>query len=103
MKSFNEFIIERAGVGLTIFDIDETMFVTKAKVKVIKDGKTIKSLDNKQFNKYKLNKDEDMPNIEDIAFYPYKPSKRPLPEGSIGKVYKVFFCIRLFLAIIAIF
>ena len=38
---------------------------------------------------YKLNKDEDMPNIEDIAFYPYKPSKRPLPEGSIGKVYKV--------------
>lgn len=58
MKSFNEFIIERAGVGLTIFDIDETMFITKAKVKVIKDGKTIKSLDNKQFNKYKLNKDE---------------------------------------------
>ena len=38
---------------------------------------------------YKLNKDEDLPNIEDIAFYPYKPSKRPLPEGSIGKVYKV--------------
>ena len=38
---------------------------------------------------YKLDKDEDMPNIEDIAFYPYKPSKRPLPEGSIGKVYKV--------------
>jgi len=38
---------------------------------------------------YKLNKDEDLPNIEDIAFYPYKPSKRPLPAGSIGKVYKV--------------
>ena len=38
---------------------------------------------------YKLNKDEDIPNIEDIAFYPYKPSKRPLPEESVGKVYKV--------------
>jgi hypothetical protein len=38
---------------------------------------------------YKLDKDEDMPNIEDIGYYPYKPSKRPLPEGSIGKVYKV--------------
>ena len=38
---------------------------------------------------YKLDKDEDLPNIEDIGYYPYKPSKRPLPEGSIGKVYKV--------------
>ena len=38
---------------------------------------------------YKLNKDEEPPNIEDIAFYPYKPSKRPLPEESVGKVYKV--------------
>ena len=38
---------------------------------------------------YKLNKDEEPPNIEDIAFYPYKPSKRPLPAESVGKVYKV--------------
>ena len=60
---------------------------------------------------YKLSKNEDTPNIEDIryipykpnkdnipnidsniddiAFYPYKPSIRPLPEESIGKVYKV--------------
>ena len=38
---------------------------------------------------YKLDKEEELPNIEDIAFYPYKPSKRPLPAGSIGKVYKV--------------
>jgi hypothetical protein len=38
---------------------------------------------------YKLNKDEDLPNIEDIAFYPFKPSKRPLPVESVGKVYKV--------------
>ena len=38
---------------------------------------------------YKLNKEEDMPNIEDIAFYPYKPSKRPLPTSTPDKVYKV--------------
>ena len=38
---------------------------------------------------YKLNKEEELPNIDDIAFYPYKPSIRPLPEESIGKVYKV--------------
>lgn len=59
MKSFNQFIIEKSGKGLTIFDIDETMFITKAKVKVIKDGKVIKSLDNKQFNKYVLKKNEE--------------------------------------------
>jgi hypothetical protein len=34
-------------------------------------------------------KDEDMPNIEDSAFYPYKPSKRPLPTSTPDKVYKV--------------
>ena len=43
------------GTGtLTIFDIDETLFHTKAKIKVIKDGKSIKELDNQQFNTYEL-------------------------------------------------
>ena len=58
MYSFNEYIIEQAGKGLTIFDIDETMFKTKARVKVVKDGETIKSLDNKEFNNYKLKRGE---------------------------------------------
>jgi len=58
MKSFGEYLEERSGIGLTIFDIDETMFKTKAKVKVMKDGKLVKSLDNQQFNKYKLKKGE---------------------------------------------
>ena len=58
MKSFSEYLEERSGIGLTIFDIDETMFKTKAKVKVMKDGKLVKSLDNQQFNKYKLKKGE---------------------------------------------
>jgi len=38
---------------------------------------------------YKLSKDEDMPNIEDIAYYPYKPKKEPLPNIDSNKVYKV--------------
>lgn len=59
MKSFNQFIIEKSGKGLTIFDIDETMFITKAKVKVVKDDKVIKTLDNKQFNKYVLKRNEE--------------------------------------------
>lgn len=42
------------GLGLTIFDIDETLFRTTAQVKVVQDGKVIRSLDNQEFNTYKL-------------------------------------------------
>jgi hypothetical protein len=38
---------------------------------------------------YKLSEDEDMPNKEDIAYYPYKPKKEPLPNIDKNKVYKV--------------
>lgn len=39
---------------------------------------------------YKLsNHTETLPNIEDIAFYPYKPNKRPLPDSLKDKIYKV--------------
>lgn len=41
-------------IGLTIFDIDETLFHTNAKIKVIKDKKLVKVLDNQEYNKYKL-------------------------------------------------
>ena len=53
MKNFKIYLEEQSGKGLTIFDIDETMFITKAKVKVVKDGKVIKKLDNQEFNTYK--------------------------------------------------
>ena len=53
MENFKTFLLEAQGKGLTIFDIDETMFITKAKVKVVKNGKVIKKLDNQQFNTYK--------------------------------------------------
>tara|TARA_B100001287_G_C22471019_1_gene429702 strand:- start:104 stop:709 length:606 start_codon:yes stop_codon:yes gene_type:complete len=53
MKNFITYLEENKGKGLTIFDIDETMFITKAKVKVVKDGKVVKKLDNQQFNTYK--------------------------------------------------
>ena len=41
-------------IGLTIFDIDETLFHTKARVKVVKDKAVIKTLDNQAYNQYKL-------------------------------------------------
>lgn len=50
-KSFKEFI----GSGtLTIFDIDETLFHTSAMIKVMKNGKKVRELDNQEFNTYKL-------------------------------------------------
>ena len=53
MKNFKTFLLEAEGKGLTMFDVDETMFITKAKVKVMKNGKVVKKLDNQQFNTYK--------------------------------------------------
>ena len=53
MENFKTFLLEAEGKGLTIFDIDETMFITKAKVKVVKDGKVVKKLNNQEFNTYK--------------------------------------------------
>jgi len=49
VNRFKEFV----GKGtLTIFDIDETLFHTKAKVAVVKDGKVVRMLDNQEFNTY---------------------------------------------------
>ena len=59
MKNFKTFLLEAQGKGLTIFDIDETMFITKAKVKVVKNGKVIKKLDNQEFNTYKKKNGEE--------------------------------------------
>ena len=53
------YILEAArGKGLTIFDVDDTLFHSNARVKVEKDGKVIKSLNNREFNNYKLKKGE---------------------------------------------
>jgi len=38
---------------------------------------------------YKLKPNEETPNIKDIAYYPYKPKKEPLPNIDSNKVYKV--------------
>jgi len=40
--------------NLSVWDIDETLFQTKARVHVMKNGKRIKSLSNKEYNTYKL-------------------------------------------------
>tara|TARA_R110000868_G_scaffold386276_1_gene654487 strand:- start:716 stop:1330 length:615 start_codon:yes stop_codon:yes gene_type:complete len=55
MQSFKSFITEaKEGIGLTVFDIDDTLFRTFASIKVVKDDKTVKSLSNQEYNVYKL-------------------------------------------------
>lgn len=55
MIKFKEYIKEEAEFkdgGLTIFDIDDTLFHTTAQIGVVKDGKVIKSLSNQEYNHY---------------------------------------------------
>ena len=55
MICFKDYIYERQeGSGLTIWDIDETLFNTKALIYVMKDGEVFRKLSNQEFNTYKL-------------------------------------------------
>ena len=59
MYSFSEFLTE-GNKGLTIFDIDDTMFTSKARVRVLnKKTNRVKELTPQQYNSYKLGKDEE--------------------------------------------
>ena len=58
-KELIKYIIEASGRGLTIFDIDETLFHTKAKINVKKDGKIVASLTNVEYNNYTLKPGEE--------------------------------------------
>lgn len=59
MDNFKTYISEAKNRGLTIFDIDDTMFKTKARVQVQRNGKVVKILPPKAFNTYKLGKGEE--------------------------------------------
>ena len=47
-------LLEGKNLGLTIFDIDDTLFRTTAQIKVVKNDKVIRSLNNQEFNTYQL-------------------------------------------------
>jgi len=60
MISFKQHLHENVrGKGLTVFDIDETLFQTQALIHVKKDGKTISKLTNQEYNEYKLKPGEE--------------------------------------------
>lgn len=46
-------------MGLTIFDIDDTLFHTTAKIKVINNGQVVRTLSNQEFNNYQLQPGEE--------------------------------------------
>jgi hypothetical protein len=45
--------------SLVIFDIDDTLLHTTAKIKVVKDGKPVRELTNQEFNHYQLQPGEE--------------------------------------------
>tara|TARA_B100000809_G_scaffold216489_1_gene222191 strand:+ start:219 stop:815 length:597 start_codon:yes stop_codon:yes gene_type:complete len=79
METFQTFSEARGGQGLTIFDIDKTLFHSDTKVGIKKDGKIIKTLD--KFEKYKLKKGEE------FDFGEFKDAKRFAQTASpIGRM-----------------
>jgi hypothetical protein len=51
--------IEQGSKNLVIFDIDDTLLHTTAKIRVIKNGQVVAELDNQQFNQYQLKPGEE--------------------------------------------
>jgi hypothetical protein len=54
MLKFKEYAKQYKDGGLTIFDIDDTLFHTTAKILIKKKGKVIHSLTTSEFNSYQL-------------------------------------------------
>ena len=65
---------------LVAIDIDETIFKTFAEIKVIKDGKEIKSLTNQEFNTYKLDEGESFDFREFRNAELFKNTSIPIPK-----------------------
>lgn len=65
-KDLNESDNRIVGNTISFIDIDETTFHTYAKVKVMKDGKIVRTLNNQEFNTYSL-KDGEYYNFDEFA------------------------------------
>jgi hypothetical protein len=58
METFKNYKPDSRG-SLSVWDIDETLFKTNAKVYVVKNGKVVRTLTNQEFNTYQLQPGED--------------------------------------------
>ena len=54
MKKFLDYITEETSSGLHVFDVDDTLFHTTAKIRVMNGKKQVNSLSNSEYNTHKL-------------------------------------------------
>ena len=79
MLSFRQYLFEEeSSGGLTIFDIDDTLFHTTAKVHVKKNGKVVQTLDNQEFNNYNLKPGEEFDFDEFRSAEKFKQESKPI-------------------------
>lgn len=99
MKSFKSFYIEsvhKYGLGsLTVFDIDDTLFHTTAKIGILgKEGKRVGELSNSEFNTYSWKEDEKPDFSEFSNAEKFNRESVPIPSmvrkmiGILGNVHR---------------
>jgi len=95
MKYFNDYLNEqdKKGWGISFIDVDETVFRTFAEIKVIKGGKEIHSLNNQEFNSYKLKDGEDFDFGEFRSAEKFNKTSVPIPQ-TIKRIKKMLSRIR---------
>ena len=76
-------------IGLTIFDIDETLFHTNAKIKVVQE-KVVKILDNQSYNNYKLKQGESFDYGQFKSAKIFKETSTPIQKLSTGQKNHLF-------------
>ncbi len=78
IKKINESVDISEKGGLTIFDIDDTLFHTTAKVSVKKDGKVVRELNNQEYNDYKLKPGETFDYSQFRSAQKFKDESKPI-------------------------
>lgn len=88
-KGYLDKIQKGYGSGITFVDVDDTIFSTFARIKVLKDGKVIRNLTNSEFNIYKLGDDEsfDFGEFRNAKFF--KKTSKPI-QTTIDRIKRMF-------------
>lgn len=87
-RYITEFSQESYGAGITFIDIDETVFRTFAKILVVKDGKTVRELDNQEFNNYTLKDGESFDFHQFRSAELFHKTSIPIPQ-TVARIKKM--------------
>src|SRR5210317_943424 len=81
MLSFSSFLLEEAQKKtLTVFDIDDTLFTSSSKVRVMKDGKLVRELSPLEYNDDKLQPDEEYDYSEFRSAEKFSKTAQPIDK-----------------------